>query len=106
MKENKIFKFIFLVLIIIFLGLFIANNTGYYSFSLRNKKELTEEQIKKFEEDIKNGVNVDINDYLVYSEVSYQNNLSSLGNNISNITSNIIKDSIYKIFGFFSDLVE
>ena len=106
MKDNKIFKFVLLVLIVIFLGLFIANNTGYYSFSLRNRKELTEEQIKKFEEDVKNGVNVDINDYLAFNEVSYQNNLSSLGNNISNIASSIIKNGIYKIFGFFSDLVE
>lgn len=110
MKDNKlviskIFKVVIIVLIIIYLGLFIANNTGYYSFSARNRKELTEQQIKKFEEDVKNGVDIDINDYLSIEQISYQNNISSLGYNISNITSDIIKNGIYKIFDLFSDLI-
>jgi len=103
---NKVFKFICTLLCIIYLGLFIANNTGYYSFSLRNKKELTEEQIKKFEEDVKNGINVDINEYLDFNTISYQNNISKLGYNISSFVGDLIKNGIYKVFSLFSDLID
>ncbi len=104
--QVRIFKLIMTILVIIYLGLFIANNTGYYSFSLRNRKELTDEQIKKFEEDVKNGVEIDINDYLNMETISYQNNISSLGYNLSSTLENLIKTGVYKIFDFFSDLVE
>lgn len=103
---NRVFKLVMTVLVIIYLGLFIANNTGYYSFDLKNKKVLTEEQIKKFEEDVKNGVDIDMNDYLTIETVSYQNNISSLGYNISSAFEGFIKTSIYKIFDLFGDLVE
>lgn len=109
MKDDKLiirlFRISFITLLVIFLGLFIANNTGYYSFSAINRKQLTEEQIKKFEEDVKNGVDIDINNYLEENVVSYKNNISSLGYNISNITSDIIKEGIYKIFNLFGDLI-
>ena len=109
MKDDKLiirlFRISFITLLVIFLGLFIANNTGYYSFSAINRKQLTEEQIKKFEEDVKNGVDIDINNYLEENTVSYKNNISSLGYNISNITSDIIKEGIYKIFNLFGDLI-
>lgn len=104
--QVRIFKLVMTILVIIYLGLFIANNTGYYSFSLRNRKELTDEQIKKFEEDVKNGVEIDINDYLSMETISYQNNISSLGYNLSSTLENLIKTGVYKIFDFFSDLVE
>ena len=110
MKDDKLiirlFRISFITLLVIFLGLFIANNTGYYSFSAINRKQLTEEQIKKFEEDVKNGVDIDINNYLEENIISYKNNISSLGYNISNITSDLIKEGIYKIFNLFGDLIK
>ena len=103
---NRIFKLVMTILVIIYMGLFIANTTGYYSFSLRNRKELTDEQIKKFEEDVKNGVEIDLNEYLSMETISYQNNISSLGYNMSSMLESLIKTGVYKIFDFFSDLVE
>lgn len=103
---NKIFKYIFIVLLIVYLGLFVANNSGYYSFTMRNRKELTDSQIKKFEEDVKNGIEIDLNDYLNVETISYQNNISRLGYDISNFCEGFIKHSVYKIFDLFSDLIE
>ena len=103
---NRLFKIFMLILSTIYLALFIANNTGYYSFSLRNKKELTDKQIIKFEEDVKNGVEIDMNEYLALDTISYQNNISKLGYNISSLVENIVKVSVYKIFDFFSDTLE
>ena len=55
MKKESIFKFILLCFIICFLVILFAGKTGYYEKKLRDNSILTEEQIKKFEEDIKNG---------------------------------------------------
>ena len=101
---NRVFYIILIVLGVLYLALFIANNTGYYSFN--NKKNLTEEQIKKFEEDVKNGVEVDLNDYLSDTNISYQNNISKLGYNISSFIESLVRTSVFKIFDFFSDLIE
>ena len=103
---NRVFYIILIVLGVLYLSLFIANNTGYYTFGLSNRKELTEEQIKKFEEDVKNGVEVDLNNYLSDTNISYQNNISRLGYNISSFIESLVRTSVFKIFDFFSDLIE
>ena len=41
------------------------------------KKEATEEQIKKFEEDIKNGKNVDISNYVINENKDYTTNFTN-----------------------------
>lgn len=111
-KEDKIylikktFKTMFVISFIIYMSLFIMNNTGYYNFSLKKQKELTEEQIKKFENDVKNGVDIDIESYLEVKNVSYQNNTSKLGLTISSGIENIVKNSIYKILDLIGGLVE
>ena len=89
---------------VLYLSIFIANNTGYYSFGSRTN--LTNEQIKKFEEDVKNGVEVDLKDYLSDTNISYQNNISKLGYNISSFIESLVRTGIFKIFDFFSDLIE
>ena len=53
MKKESIFKFILLCFIICFLVILFAGKTGYYEKKLRDNSILTEEQIKKFEEDLK-----------------------------------------------------
>ena len=57
MKKESIFKFILLCFIICFLVILFAGKTGYYENKLRDNSILTEEQIKKFEEDLKKGKN-------------------------------------------------
>ena len=99
MKSN-IIKIIFIIIFIIYVTLFFSNETGYYEYQNRIKKEMTEEQIKKFEEDVKNGVPVDINNYIDTTEANYQNNFSNLGENTSNIISTGISKSVNKTFNF------
>jgi len=111
-KEDKIylakktFRTFFIVLFVTYISLFIINNSGYYNFSLKKQKELTEEQIKKFEEDIKNGVEVDLKSYLEVDNTSYENNTSKIGNIISTTIENIVKTSIFKIFDFFGSYIK
>ena len=52
-KKNKIFKFIFGLFFMSFLVIYFSELTGYYEYQNYKKTSLTEEQIKKFEEDVK-----------------------------------------------------
>lgn len=77
MKKESIFKFILLCFIICFLVILFAGKTGYYEKKLRDNSILTEEQIKKFEEDIKNGKSVDISNYVINENKDYTTKLTS-----------------------------
>lgn len=77
MKKESIFKFILLCFIICFLVILFAGKTGYYEKKLRDNSILTEEQIKKFEEDLKNGKNVDISNYVINKNKDYTTKLTS-----------------------------
>lgn len=77
MKKEIIFKFILLCFIICFLVILFAGKTGYYEKKLRDNSILTEEQIKKFEEDLKKGKNVDISNYVINKNKDYTTKLTS-----------------------------
>ena len=77
MKKESIFKFILLCFIICFLVILFAGKTGYYEKKLRDNSILTEEQIKKFEEELKNGKNVDISNYVINENKDYTTKLTS-----------------------------
>lgn len=77
MKKESIFKFILLCFIICFLVILFAGKTGYYEKKLRDNSILTEEQIKKFEEDLKNGKSVDISNYVINENKDYTTKLTS-----------------------------
>ncbi len=76
MKYKKLLKAIFIIIVFIFAVVLVAEESGYYDSKIRKNKTLTEEQIKQFEEDIKNGKNVDVKDYLLESNQDYSNNIS------------------------------
>jgi len=95
---NKSFKLIFIILFAIFLTIFISNKNGYYEYKRYEQTSLTQEQIKKFEQDIKDGKDVSLNDYLSNTNNNYQTKLSQTGLNISNSVSNIVKKSVDSLF--------
>ena len=94
--KYKIFKWSFMFLLVIFLTLYFSQLTGYYEYQNYQKMVMTEEQIVQFEQDIKDGKEVDIKDYVVNINRDYDNSLSNLGMNISNIISNTVKNGIIK----------
>ena len=77
MKKHNFFKTLFILVFLLFLALFIASKTGYYEKKLRDNSILTEEQIKKFEEDIKNGKSVDISNYVINENKDHTTKLTS-----------------------------
>lgn len=83
MKKTNWFKKIFVIIFIIFLGLYIASISGYYEAKVSSKVALTEDAIKQFEEDVLNGKNVDINTYIIENNNDYSNGFTKAGERVN-----------------------
>jgi hypothetical protein len=105
-KKNKIFKRIFILLVIIFLCLYSISIMGYRDKKLESKTLYTEEMIEKFENDVLEGKEIDINDYTTYEENDYSNKVSKFGEFISNCISYGAEKSIEVLSDFFRYLFE
>lgn len=105
-KKYNIFKTLLSVLIFIYLIIFISANTGYYEYKNHRKTVFTEELVKKFEEDVKNGEYIDINKYIIKEDYSYKNKLSLIAINISDKISKVITGGVKSTFKFISKLLD
>ncbi|MEG1495294.1 MAG: hypothetical protein RSA91_05620 [Bacilli bacterium] len=83
MESKKVGGYLFLFLFLAFVGLYFTASSGYYETEERKKTELTAEQIKIFEADIKNGKQIDIENYLKLNEKNYDNHVSTVALSIS-----------------------
>lgn len=105
MDLENILKTCFISLFIIFITIYISHNSGYYEYELHKKVELTNEQIEKFESDVKNNKNIDINDYVNNTVEDYSNTFSDISASFSNFTSKYVKEGIEGIFNVISELM-
>ena len=106
MIKIKYLKFISVILFLTFIVVYSIGESGYYEYKLSNKKNLTEEQIKKFENDVKEGKDIDIKKYLIDNRVDYTNNLSRVTYKISDKANRILKKGIESVFKYINKLVE
>lgn len=87
---KRVINIILIIITILFLSLYFSNyNNEYY----QNKTYLTEEAIKKYENDLKNNKNISSKNYLP-KEKDYNNKASRLGIKTSNFLENIINKSL------------
>ena len=105
-KNNKLINIIFLMLFMSFLVIYFSEITGYYEYQNHKKTTLTEEQIRKFENDVENGKEIDLNQYLVVENKNYNNKLSKAASKLSDGISNVVKKGVESTFKFLSNLVE
>lgn len=103
---NKIFKYVFWVLLITFLTLYFSQATGYYEYEQHKKVVYTAEQIKKFEKDVEAGKDVRIEDYMETSVKDYSNKTSDLGLAFSENVGKIVKSGIENFFNAINEMVE
>ena len=96
--NNKSFKITLLILFLMFLGLYISANAGLIDYQAKYKNMMTEKEIKQFEEDLKNNVNIDIKDYIKKNNKNYSNNISKTTYKISKNIGNIVKNMLNIIF--------
>lgn len=105
-KKNKIFKFVFYAFLLTFVVIYFSELTGYYEYQNYKKASLTEEQIKQFEEDVRNGKEVDVNDYLIVETTNYDNKLSKAASKLSDGISSLVKNGVENAFKLLSKLVD
>lgn len=106
MDKNKIFKLLFIIVLIIFIISYAIEKSGYYEYNLHNKSVMTSEAMKKFEEDVKNGKNVTVEDYITDSTTDYTTTLSHNTNKFSLGVNKVLKKGIEKIFKVIGSFVE
>ena len=105
MEKGKIIKFIFVSLLLIYLSLYFTGVSGYYEYKNYKKMSLTEEQIIKFEEDVKAGKNVNVEDYIVEEKKDYNNKIANTGKKISFTISGIMSKVLTETFKEISKFV-
>lgn len=95
MKPKNIVRFFGLSFFLFFMCIYIFQATGYYEASTGRKTALTSDAIKRFEEDLKSGENLENRNYLE-PDKNYNNSLYRIG-----ITSsNVIEKSFNKIMNY------
>lgn len=105
MSKDKIFKNLIIVLMVVYLGLYFAASVGYYDYKSYNKVALTEEQIIKFEEDVKNGKEVNVDDYIVKEKKIHNNKIGKLGKRMSFTISGAVSKVLSESFRTISKFV-
>lgn len=92
----KSFKLIVFVIFTSFFLTVILSLSGYYQTALQKKTILTNEAINQFENDIKEGKDIDINNYVELNQKNYDNAFSKSGRYISKKINKIVSDCIEK----------
>lgn len=103
--RTKIFRMSLILSFAIFLTLFMSNKYGYYEYKKHEQVSLTAEQIKQFEEDVRQGKYVDLEDYLSNTNKNYQTKLSQAGLNLSNGIADMIKKGVESFFASIDKMV-
>lgn len=103
---NKLIKLIILIICFAFVISYIIYETGYYEYKLQSRTVLTKEQMEKFEQDVNEGKNVDLNDYLVETEKDYTNNLTDTTIKVSSTVNSYIKKGVELLFKQVNKLVQ
>ena len=103
-KVKRFIKGFILVIIFVYLILFFSYQNGYYELLNKKKTELTEEMILKYEEDLKNGLDVTKEDYSI-KDVDYSNTCTKASLKISMRIENIIDGGIKTIFKKINKMV-
>ena len=105
MKDNFL-KIMSLTVFLIFLALYYSSNAGLIDYQAKNKTSLTEEQIKMFEEDVKNNVEIDLKKYIDDKDEKYDNNISETTLKLSNAIGETIQGGLDFLFGRLEDVMD
>lgn len=105
-KPKKIFNTIIFILFTFYISFYIASVSGYYEYEKKAESEMTEEKMKEFEKDIKDGKKVDIKKYLTNNSKKYDNKVTDVGNALSDIINNGITSGLEKTFKIIEKLIQ
>ncbi len=106
MKKKK--KNPFIIIVIVFFGAYLSlyylSISGYYEYKEYNKMVLTEEAMKRFENDIKEGKDISIENY-ISDYKDYSNSVSNIGLKTGESLEKIVDKGLGEFFRVLSKLV-
>jgi hypothetical protein len=103
---KKILRKCFLLVFLIFTVLYISEGAGYFEYSQHKNMVLTSEKIQEFEEDVKNGKNIDIENYVDVASKDYSNKVSNLGLDISELVNDFVIDGFNSLFKYLGGMAK
>ncbi len=92
------------LLFVLYLSLTIAMEAGYYEALMAEKTTITSEAMQKFEEDIKEGKDVNINDYITDVHKDYSNSTTKMGVMFSGVVEEFMSNGINEMVDLFKKL--
>lgn len=105
MTKTNLVRLIVLILVFLFFVLYFMQASGYNEYSKNRENMLTEEQIKEYEEDIEKGKDVTIKDYLNKDRVNYDNKVSELGLDLSELIGDMFNKGMNTFFEMLNEAV-
>ena len=105
MTKTNLARLIVLILVFLFFVLYFMQASGYNEYTRNRENMLTEEQIKEYEEDIEAGKDVTIKDYLNKDKVNYDNKVSDIGLNLSELIGDIFNKGMNVFFEMLNEAV-
>lgn len=103
--KRKLFILLIILLFGCYLVIFISSESGYYFYSNRKKADITDEMIKQFEKDVAENKDVNINDYISYEKKDYTNNITDIGDGISNLLIKTVDFTINESYKIMEKMV-
>ncbi len=95
-KSKNYFIKMFVLSFVFFLVVYLSKEAGYYEYKKYTKTRLTQEAIIKFENDVNEGKDVSIEDYIIDNYVDYSNTFTNIGYNVGSFIENIMNKGIKK----------
>ena len=92
------------LLFVLYLSLTIAMEAGYYEAILAEKSTVTTEAMERFEQDVKEGKEVDINDYITEVHKDYSNGVSKAGITFSGVIEEFMSNGITEMVNVLKKL--
>lgn len=104
-RATKVSKLVLYLLVIIFIIIFVSDQNGFNVYKNYKRTMMTEEGIKRFEEDVALGNSIDVENYLA-EEKDYSNNISKTSVMLSNNISSCLRRGIVKMFELITKNIE
>lgn len=101
---KKILSKSFLFLFLAFTVLYLSEGAGYFEYEQHRNMVLTSDKIKEFEEDVKNGKNIDIENYVETKAKDYSNPVSNLGLDLSGFVNDVVIEGLDSLFKFLGNM--
>lgn len=104
-KKTNWFMLFLKISIVCFLIVYFLLENGYYENKKARQVALTEENIRKFEEDVKQNKIIDISNYKIEEEKNYSNKMSRFGQNLTDKAGKVIIKSASGVVDILKSLL-